>query len=303
MKGVEIRPGDKIQVTCVYNSNEREEETRFGLSTYDEMCIIGLHVTFETPPTGTDLSVRTGLELRSFSCAIDDENHTTDVWQGTLAQDEDPRNIWKDHPIESSDQCIFDVRDFVFMEIMTGDSWNCPDGMKGEESPNSICYGLEEGAKVEFLDDGIAGRTCEGGMYDQRDSNEGDIITEKICIEEGGGNSYDAYTCSEVQDWLQYEASSKVTDEVIEYIRTYWYQPKCCRVVTAADGDEDNNVETSSSDIVEVSEDITNGSLKDNKVEVQEESSSSSSFSVFSRAVSSCIVASVVVVVVAFTSI
>jgi hypothetical protein len=302
MKGVEIRPGDKIQSTCVYNSNEREENTRFGLSTYDEMCIIGLHVTFETPPVDADVSVRSELALRSFSCAIDDENHTTDVWQGTLTENEDPRNIWKDHPIETSDQCIFDVKDYVFIEIMTGESRNCPDGMKIEEehSPDdddSICYGLdaEEGRKVEFLDDEIAGHTCEGGTYDQRDSNEGDdIITEKICIEEGGGDSYDAYTCSEVGDWLKHEASSKIGDEVIEYLRTYWYQPKCCRVV-AADDEKDEKED-------EVSEDTVDDTKEGNEVEVQEDLSSSSSFLVFSHAVSSCVVASAFVVV-AFASI
>merc|ERR1719232_912716 len=88
LKGVEIKPGDKIQATCVYNSNERDEKTKFGLSTYDEMCIIGLMVTFETPThadnenavtaVGADLNAE--LNLRSFSCAIDDENRTTDIW-------------------------------------------------------------------------------------------------------------------------------------------------------------------------------------------------------------------------------
>merc|ERR1712194_566149 len=38
--GVEIKAGDKIQATCVYNSMYREDKTRFGLTTYDEMCII-----------------------------------------------------------------------------------------------------------------------------------------------------------------------------------------------------------------------------------------------------------------------
>merc|ERR1719162_2517518 len=50
VKGVEIVPGDQIQATCVYNSMYRENNTQFGESTYEEMCIIGLQITFETPP-------------------------------------------------------------------------------------------------------------------------------------------------------------------------------------------------------------------------------------------------------------
>merc|ERR1712048_375117 len=50
MQGVEVKPGDKVQATCVYNSMDRTEDTVFGPSTYDEMCIVWLFITFETPP-------------------------------------------------------------------------------------------------------------------------------------------------------------------------------------------------------------------------------------------------------------
>jgi hypothetical protein len=41
MRGTEIKAGDKIQVSCVFDSTD---STFFAFSTYDEMCI-----TFETP--------------------------------------------------------------------------------------------------------------------------------------------------------------------------------------------------------------------------------------------------------------
>jgi len=306
MQGVAIQPGDKIQTTCVYNSNDREEKTKFGLSTYDEMCIIGLQVTFETPSVTDDAAaaaaagIRAELALRSFACRVDDENHTTDVWQGTLEPNEDPRNIWKDHPIEATDRCIFTVKDYAFVELMTGESRNCPDDMEVAEYSDAVCYGFgEEIGTVEFLYNRIAGYTCDGGAYDQKDSNEGDdAVTEKKCIEEGGGNSYDAYTCSDAQMWLDTQASSAigVTEEVKEYIRTYWLQPKCCREI-ADDDDEDNDDATTGSDSDDANE-VSEGNNDDTKEddEKAEEVQSSSGFLALSH-VLSCIVSTVVVVV------
>merc|ERR1712238_522093 len=63
VKGVAIVPGDHIQATCVYNSMYQEESTPFGVSTYDEMCIIVLQITFPTP----DLSVN-NKECGSIGC-------------------------------------------------------------------------------------------------------------------------------------------------------------------------------------------------------------------------------------------
>ena len=36
-----------------------------------------------------------------------------------------------------------------------------------------------------------------------------------------------------LQYWFDNEASTSIgmTDEVIEYLRTEWYQPKCCRLI------------------------------------------------------------------------
>merc|ERR1711935_441730 len=80
--GVEIVPGDQIQTTCVYNSMYRENNTHFGLSTYDEMCIIDLQLTFETPPLQdvSGIGMIADLNLRTFSCDVmaDDDDDTDD---------------------------------------------------------------------------------------------------------------------------------------------------------------------------------------------------------------------------------
>merc|ERR1711904_551497 len=111
-RGTEIRPGDKIQVSCIYDSNYRDSPTYFGLSTYDEMCITTLQVTFETPQELLDgsssqaaaVSLATQFELMSFSCAGGPKN---DIYSGVLLADEDGRDIWKDHPIETAKGCTF----------------------------------------------------------------------------------------------------------------------------------------------------------------------------------------------------
>merc|ERR1712159_470683 len=112
-RGTEIRPGDKIQVSCIYDSNYRDSPTNFGLSTYDEMCITTLQVTFETPQELLDgssgssaaaVSLATQFELMSFSCAGGPKN---DIYSGILLADEDGRDIWKDHPIETAKGCTF----------------------------------------------------------------------------------------------------------------------------------------------------------------------------------------------------
>merc|ERR1712232_1474316 len=178
VRGVEVKPGDKIQITCVYNSMDRTEDTEFGFSTYDEMCVVSLYVTFETPPhntagedggtasSGGGIDFIADLNLRVFKCEVDDENHTTDVWQGTLEEDEDPRNIYFDHPIDESDMCIFPVADFVLMDVaLTGDTRNCPTEGEGDADADNdtICDGFSSSSKAEFLPDAIAGYTCVGG--------------------------------------------------------------------------------------------------------------------------------------------
>lgn len=256
MRGVEIKPGDKIQATCVYDSTDRTENTKFGLSTYDEMCIISLYVTFETPlamlkddDTSTNVAAVAAnadfvaeLMLRTFSCDVDHELHTTDVYQGILTTEEDPRNIWLEHPIDDTDMCTFPVADYVLVDsFLTQETRNCPSPQEGGVDVNDkgICHGLssdEDGVvdvdvNVEFLFDVVAGFTCEGGTFDQMDSNEApSYVTKEDCIDIGGGVEYAAYTCFDAEVWLLNEATiiDGVTSEVAEFLRTDWWQPKCC---------------------------------------------------------------------------
>jgi len=258
MQGVEVKPGDKVQTTCVYNSMERTEDTIFGTSTYEEMCVVALYITFETPPPTADSGIDfiVDLNLRTFRCEVDDENHTTDVWQGILEENEDPRNIYFDHPIDKSDMCTFPVSLGVGLwqglgltdTALTYETRNCPASMMEGEDVDDICYGYssssEGESEIEFLADTVVGYTCIGGEHDGKDSNEAPAyITKEDCIDIGGGTKYDPYTCSEIQYWLQgEEAMSLYGDQVIEYLRTELYQPKCC---SAANMEESSEVEAS----------------------------------------------------------
>merc|ERR1712086_1102681 len=90
----------------------------------------------------------------------------------------------------------------------------------------------ETDGDIEFLTHTIAGYTCVGGTYDEKDSNEPPMLVGKeeclAGVDGNGGTSYDAYTCKDIQYWLQNQGS--ITDQVSEYLRTNWWQPKCCRV-------------------------------------------------------------------------
>jgi len=100
------------------------------------------------------------------------------VYQGYLTEEEDARNIWFEHPIEESDQCIFPVENYVIVEgVMSRQPRNCPesssqDGEEAMKVVQQLCYGMPSSDHIEFLEDDIAGYTCEGGIYDQKDSNE-----------------------------------------------------------------------------------------------------------------------------------
>jgi len=149
MRGTEIKAGDKIQSTCVYDSTSRDEPTKFYLSTYDEMCFNHVRITFDTPASllslnnGTNndanmaaaaapahvVDLFTELELMKFSCA--DDTAEADVYSGILTADEDGRNIWKDHPIEDAEGCTFVTNDFL-NGALTEETRNC-DNDNGED--------------------------------------------------------------------------------------------------------------------------------------------------------------------------
>merc|ERR1712159_580631 len=159
-RGTEIRPGDKIQVSCIYDSNYRDSPTNFGLSTYDEMCITTLQVTFETPQellTGSSgssaaaVSLATQFELMSFSCAGGPKN---DIYSGVLLADEDGRDIWKDHPIETAKGCTFPELSFWQGALM---------------APNNCDYEYSE----DFFSDDDE---FEDDIYISKDSEDEDIM-------------------------------------------------------------------------------------------------------------------------------
>jgi len=203
-----------------------------------------------------------------------------------------------DHPITSTDMCTFPVADYVFIEFMTFESRNCPISLLEEiaNDSTSICYGYETDGNnndVEFLTDTIAGYTCVGGIYNEKDSNEPPLyLTKEKCLTgvdgNNGGSSYDAYTCDGVQDWLREEAALYgITDEVVEYWRTDRYRPKCCRevVVSVVVEDQDDGSTSSSYDNEAATADLTAFNT------AAEESSSSSTYSV------AIVAASVVIII------
>jgi len=218
MRGMEIKPGDKIQTACVYDSTYREEATQFERSTYDEMCVTSVYVTFETPEslvTGSDdgvVDINTELQLLSFSCHEDEES---DVYTGTLAEDEDGRDIWKDHPIADAEGCTFPNMKFGPFSTIDFSTRNCP-AMGGN---NIVCGDLEMNPNAN------AGAFCTGGTYDQADSNTG--TTMKQCVE--GGGVYTPYSCSGINDWLVNEAEANGVDSATAaYLIEDWYKPRCC---------------------------------------------------------------------------
>lgn len=227
LRGTDIMPGDKIQATCVYDSSNREEATIFSLSTYDEMCITTVIITFDTPASllaignnstafESKLDILTEINLMTFSCDDDEE---TDIYTGTLVQGEDGRDIWKNHPLAEAEGCTFPTPEFAPFVYQ---SRNClEDDEYKSESP--ICEGL--GSSVRLVDDAIAGASCTGGTYAERDANDG--ITEKECVD--GGGAWTPYTCEGIEDWLLFESTfSGLDSETLEYLRVYWWQDKCC---------------------------------------------------------------------------
>jgi len=174
MRGTEIKAGDKIQSTCVYDSTSRDEPTKFYLSTYDEMCFNHVRITFDTPASllslnnGTNndanmaaaaapahvVDLFTELELMKFSCA--DDTAEADVYSGILTADEDGRNIWKDHPIEDAEGCTFVTNDFL-SGALTEETRNCDNG-EGESGNGDEGDAIPISATVEGSpeDDGLA---------------------------------------------------------------------------------------------------------------------------------------------------
>jgi hypothetical protein len=236
MRGTEIKVGDRIQATCVFDSTYRTDPTYFDLSTYDEMCISWIRITFETPASlmanddegeldvpSNSLDLGLELLLMMFRCADDAGG---DVYSGILTPEEDGRDIWKDHPVDQAEGCTYATSDF-FQGVLTEQTRNCE---------NLVC-----GADVEFLSENNAGATCVGGTLDQQDANLG--VTEESC--EDGGGDYQPYSCGDANLYLNSEAADDGLDqETISFLVNDWFQPKCCGdAVSKSSSEEDPSAE------------------------------------------------------------
>jgi hypothetical protein len=247
MRGTEIKAGDRIQATCVFDSTYRTDPTRFYLSTYDEMCITSTHITFETPASSMNggeidaesaLDLATEIHLMSFTCADDADG---DVYSGILTADEDGRDIWKNHPIGKADGCTYVTSDFF--AALTEETRNC-------DYENVIC-----GPGVELLSENNAGATCLGGTLDQQDANSG--VTEEDCT--NGGGFFRPYSCEDTNSYLQFETD--FDEATMEFLVNQWWKPKCC------EGDFSESSSENESDENLVSE----SSSKDESLEVESE--------------------------------
>jgi len=271
---VAVREGDRIQVTCVYDSMSRDKTTLFGLSTYDEMCITQISMIVDTPTNRTTSNgalLTSAMFLKSFVCAVDDDAGTSDIWRGTLEPNEDARNIWKDHPMAESD-CTYPVGS-LFGGILSDSGDTMPTGdvqcvapaKKGADDNNGngnsnngnkkrfkmdiICIGADgDGDSVAFDGDAPAGDHCEGGSMHNNDSNDvsgwGAGATaqslEQMCTD--GGGEYEPYTCQDAEDFLTGMESLFLDSDTKEYIRTQWWQPRCCGSISF-DGKEKEDKE------------------------------------------------------------
>jgi len=283
---VTVRHGDKIQVTCVYNSLYRDQTTYFGLSTYDEMCITQISMIIDTPNmTNSSGDLNVALTLKSFSCVVDNQDDHdedqhrmsgSDIWRGSLNEQEDARQIWKDHPVTQSD-CTYPVGIMIDTSgisnmgdtVPTGDVY-CVSASSSSDTivrtkVDEICVGAGGGSGDSFTfdHDAPAGAYCEGGTFDDKDSNDPSIVMttsddgnstssfREMCT--SGGGYYEPYTCKDAEAYLVGFESMFMFTEETENMRTVWWQPKCCindaaAVVITNDVEQDEDVKSSMDD-------------------------------------------------------
>ena len=216
LRGAEIKPGDKIQATCVYDATYRDAPTIFHLSTYDEMCITTTKVTFETPISlitgesnaASALTLAMELDLMTFSCKDGPEY---DVYSGILNADEDGRDVWKNHPIEDAEGCTFQTLD-IYGGTFTYEIRNC-------DSEDPLGCG-----NVEFLSDANAGAICTGGIFDQQDANAG--VTKEAC--ENAGGVYGPYDCEAAANFVNSGGMTAFDQDTQDLLVNSWWRPKCC---------------------------------------------------------------------------
>merc|ERR1719245_2619707 len=176
----------------------------------------------------------------TFTCDADEE---TDVYTGVLGQDEDARDIWKNHPIGQAEGCTFPADNFSGGLY---EARNCPERERGE---SRLCANVDN---AKMLPDNLAGASCQGGDFNERDINDG--LTEQECVD-GGGILY-AYTCEDIDNWIN-EQAMNIDEETMEYLIEYWWQDKCCEAAEDMDAESVEVSESSSEDSAGVEADET----------------------------------------------
>jgi len=98
-RDVTIRDGDKIQATCVFNSIRKDQATKFGRSTYDEMCFNMIITMHPTDSVSNDMPF-------AFTCHKELDRELEPVWEfvwaGELAVGEDAHMIHTNHRLENA---------------------------------------------------------------------------------------------------------------------------------------------------------------------------------------------------------
>lgn len=229
---VALRPGDKIQTTCVYDSTSKTKNTQFDLSTYDEMCLNNIVVMVDTPSLDevSALGAVADIELRAFRCSDTQEG---DIWMGEMDSEEDANLVMDNHPLIETD-CSFPTMNFrTYLSVPTGEQRCNGDIMEGQ---HDICSYADEGS---FFNPSLdAGFSCNGGTHNDRDSNDG--LTEDECV--SGGGSWFSYSCSDARSFINSNLDPDL-DQTMEYIAEFWYASKCCVGGDAAEEEEEEEKE------------------------------------------------------------
>ena len=127
------------------------------------MCINSLAIIFDIPPLEDDpaAAAATEIYLRGFRCST---SPGSDVWLGELYDNKDGRYLLNSHPMSDA-ECTFPTGFWIYDGFLT-QSMRCS-GFKGSADGDSICGITDMKPGV------LAGHSCQGGLFDQKDSNDG----------------------------------------------------------------------------------------------------------------------------------
>jgi hypothetical protein len=198
-----------------------------------------MRVTFPTPASlldagntkNTMLDVVTQLNLINFACADDTSGN---VYGGILTADEDGRDVWKDHPVESAQGCKFETSELLG-GVLTTRITNCGQDRCVCDGKTFDFEGICEDV-ADFQGEAEAGATCTGGTLDGTDAMDG-TTTAIECV--AGGGVFVAYTCEEAQNWLS--TVSDLDAETVEFLVDSEWGPKCCDMISRSHDDESHD--------------------------------------------------------------